>query len=187
MALREQDVPAALRRAVGFYTGRTFHVEGTESVSIQGTIWSGGTRSTYLLVRMSDGSTAPLDTSKASVKPGDPFGWIPDVEGSSLALPEGYAVAEHCIFCGKDMGIHFYVHPSNLAPLLPAPVTLTERQMRILTVFAGIKASYRKEELRRYGIDLTDEDKQGLVALGLMTINKAGAAALTIEGRNAAR
>lgn len=34
-------------------------------------------------------------------------------------LPLNNIIVEHCIFCGKDLGIIIYVNPNNLTKLLP--------------------------------------------------------------------
>jgi len=36
-----------------------------------------------------------------------------------VTIPDGIALVEHSIFCGKDAGIAIYVTPASLARLLP--------------------------------------------------------------------
>lgn len=178
-----RDVPPALLAAFPTYKGRTFQVRACESVTIMDTTWSGGTKCTYTLVELATGRVAPLDTSRKSVKPGDPFGWIPDVEGQSFRIPPGYVVAEHSHFCGKDMGITFHANPADLTPLLPPAVELTERERLILGIFVGYTSAGRKEYLPRHKV--TEGEIQGLIARGFLSRNKAGATGATMEGRNA--
>jgi hypothetical protein len=182
--LRREQIPASMLRPFAGYTGQKFKVVACESVTISDTTWSGGTRSTWTIVRMFDGATSPLDTSKCTPKPGDPFAWIPDADGRSFAIPEGFAVVEHSVFRGKDMGLTFHVRPEALAPLLPPPLDITDRDRLILGCFTGLKSGeYRQEALRKHGY--TDVDRDRLASLGLLKVAKNGATGVTIEGRNA--
>ena len=39
-----------------------------------------------------------------------PAPWVNPIEGKRVEVPEGVAVVEHSIFCGKDCGITIYVN-----------------------------------------------------------------------------
>jgi hypothetical protein len=173
------DVPAALLRAFPEYRGRKFVAVPCETVTVQGTYWSGGSRSTYRMVRL-DGAgpvgQAPVD---------HPYFDGKGVEGQTYALPAGVAVVEHSIFCGKDMGLTFYVRPDVLAPLLPSGPELTDGERRALACFRGLKSgAYRQEALA--GCGYSDEMRDRLAGLGLLKVAKNGATRLTTEGKNAA-
>jgi len=75
--------------------------------------WSGGSRSYFRFVRLSDGAVSrQMPAQSAFDKP---------VSGiDSVELPEGIACIEHIIFCGKDLGLRIHVNPANVAKLLPA-------------------------------------------------------------------
>src|SRR5215510_7328144 len=116
-------VPAGLR---GAYTGKTFKARVCEQMTIPMTagLWDGGSRDTYRMVRLEDGATIePVNHNAA------PTSERHDVV---VKLEPGIAVIEHTIFCGKDMGLTFYVHPDNAAKLLPAPVELTDHEKTVL-------------------------------------------------------
>jgi hypothetical protein len=86
------------------YRGRSFRVEFTETVTFHDTNWGGGSRNTYTAVKMSCGQVAPFP----SFSP-----WDNPIEGKRTELPEDVVVVEHSIFCGQDLGLTFYAHPSR--------------------------------------------------------------------------
>jgi hypothetical protein len=111
-------------------------------------------------------------------------------EVPTVALEAGRAIVCHKVFCGKDMGLTIYVHPSNLAKLLPKPVELTGHEQTVLSYTASLKSSYGgisnyrfHEAHQRTGIILAEWDaaKQSLISKRLL--NKRGA--ITTQGRNA--
>ena len=173
--LEPNQIPAQLR---GSYSGKQFKAIVTESVTIPiyAGLWSGGSRDTYRVVRLSDGATiepvrhnaAPWDSGRAERK---------------VDLEPGIAVVEHSIFCGKDAGLTFYVHPANATALLPPVVNLSDIQRKVLNVHGGIKSAYRKQELAYQKVSESDYEtaKAFLIAEGYL--NKAGA--ITTKGRNA--
>lgn len=87
------------------YRGRTFTIEFTDTVGFYDTNWSGGTRSTYRVVQMVGGAVRALPQHFPP--------WDNPIEGQRVPLPEDVVVVEHAIFCGKDMGLHLYAHPSR--------------------------------------------------------------------------
>ena len=76
-----------------------------------------------------------------------------------------------------------YFHPSNMAPLLPAPTELDHRLRRILAVYRCIRGGARQPYLRRWG--WTEADRDRLAELGLIKVNRSGAVTITTAGRNA--
>lgn len=77
------------------------------------------------------------------------------------------------------------VHPSNMAKMLPVTsAPLSERELTILYAFRALKGGEpRQEHFRRYKVAQAEID--ALEAKGLIKVNKAGAAQITTEGRNA--
>jgi hypothetical protein len=170
----------------------------TEKVTVPMTagLWDGGTRETYRLVDLATGDEMPASDDFAP-----PDNSRKDRE---IVLKPGYAVIRHSVFCGKDTGLTFYVHPSNAAAMLPASVELPGFEKMVLEATCALKASYggrdryemakdnsRWEHYRaEYGLAdgaafptraQWDEAKASLIAKGLL--NKAGA--VTVKGRNA--
>jgi hypothetical protein len=186
-------VPAQLR---GGYTGKKFKAVIVTQVTIPSDsgLWSGGTRNTFRFVQLSTGDaiaasdnmSAPWDTSR---------------KDQNIALAPGFAVVEHSMFCGKDMGLTFYVHPDNAAKLLPAPAPeLNAHESIVLSATCSFKSSYNGQD--RYTMAKTKAEypwrrddstppfptrdewsaaKDSLISKGLL--NKAGA--VTPKGRNA--
>ena len=117
-----------------------------------------------------------------------------------VALVPGIAVVEHSMFCGKDMGLTFHVHPDNAAKLLPAPTAeLTAHEKLVLQATCSFKSSYGGKDRYQMMADEVryasskhvqepfptreqwDAAKQSLIGRGML--NKAGA--VTPCGRNA--
>jgi hypothetical protein len=104
-----------------------------------------------------------------------------DVGGPLLPA---FAVVKGTIGGDRPVYATVYVHPSALAPLLPAPAAVTEKEATILAIFRSLKSSARKEYLGRLGA--TDAEVTALVERGFLTRNKAGATTITTAGKNAA-
>jgi len=174
--LDPEQVPAQLARG---YTGRKFKVRIAEAFTIPGHAgnWSGGSRQTYSIVRIADGSSLPgSDNSSAP--------WDESRKDRVIALEPGVAVVEHSIFNGKDMGLTFHINATDAAPMLPAPtLELGPKTSKVLNIIGGIKSAYRPDEYRRCGLTDTDITSAKMLLTDLKYINKAGA--ITTKGRNA--
>ena len=103
--LKSKDVPKHLR---GTYTGRKFRLRAVEEVIIpaDANLWSGGSRESYSAILLADGSTVTLGSRTAP--------WSPDRREKAIKLVPDIAIVMHSFFCGTDMGLTFFVHPSNL-------------------------------------------------------------------------
>lgn len=101
---KKKEVNDVLQIAFPDYTGRTFRVEYCTSVCFHDTNWGGGTHNDYVAVRMSTGKAGRLVA---------PAPWVNAIEGQRVELPEDVVIVEHSIFCGRDLGIRFYVHESK--------------------------------------------------------------------------
>lgn len=185
--LHSRDFPAVLRGAFPDYRGPHFKLEAAESVLIDSDSWEGGTKYTYRGVDLATGQSVGCNGEFGNPYT-NPSGRIPTVK-----LEPGKAVVVHKRFCGKDLGLHAYVHPDNLVPMLPAHSggQLTDDERKALNCVASIKGGqYRVEEWARRGLGKYGPAHpliESLRAKGLVTVNKAGAVAVTIEGRNANR
>jgi len=103
--VRKAQVKPLVEASFPKYRGRTFKVEFTETVTFWDTNWSGGSRNSYRAVRMTDGAVSSLPRNFAP--------WSNPVEGKEVEIPEDVVVVCHTIFCGKDLGLRFYAHPSR--------------------------------------------------------------------------
>lgn len=79
-----------------------------------------------------------------------------------------------------------HVPASMVDRLLPAPSTLTDAERDALYCYVSVRGgAYRKDELRRRNVAAATID--ALVTRGLLTRNRAGAVAVTTDGKNAYR
>lgn len=178
-------LPAFLQSVHG-YAGRRFQIESATSVNVSGNYWDGGSRNYWGAVELATGREAQLQTANPLAGQGRPF---------ETAVPVGVVVWEHTIFCGKDLGVTFYVHPDNLARLLPnatEQAELTEDEHMVLDFTAQLKSSYNGINNYRFyeahiktGITKVrwEAAKQALIERRLL--DKRGA--ITVEGRNKRR
>lgn len=164
-------------RSVDGYSGNKYKAEIRESVTINGQagIWDGGSRETYSVVRIADGKALePVDRNAAP--------WDSSRKDVRVTLEPGIAVVRHSIFCGKDMGLTFYVTAGDAAPMLPAPCDLTDDERKYLEIVGTYISRARPDEFRRAGILAQVETlKAALIARGYLSSNGA----ITVKGRNA--
>lgn len=89
------------------WRGRKLFVKVRPDVFLSDTFWSGGTRNDYVAVELATGRTAP--TLPKVGTPREFGGQGGDVR---VPIPEGVAIVEHSIFCGKDVGCTVYIRPA---------------------------------------------------------------------------
>lgn len=191
--LDPSQVPARLR---GTYSGKKFAAHVCTSVSIPATagLWDGGSREYFYGLNLETGETREMAGQSAS-----PFSRDYSRGDTKVDLLPGYAIVRHSHFCGKDMGLEFFIHPDNATALLPASQSaLTPFEKYVLTATRSLKSSYAgrdRYEMAQGEYSCTkvlngepvpsraqwDETKAALIAKGLL--NRAGA--ITPAGRNA--
>ncbi len=163
------------------YTGRKYRVEVAKSALNMASYWGGGSRDFWAVVNLATMTVVNAPQQSAFDKP------IDGIE--RVTLPAGFVAVKHTIFCGKDLGLTFYVSQDS-APMFitPAADDITEDQKIVLAYtksrkssYAGIK-DYRFHEAQSRGItrDRWDTAKAECIARGWL--NKAGA--ITNDGRN---
>jgi hypothetical protein len=190
--LEANKVPQHLR---GGYSGKKFKAIVTTEVTIpsHAGIWDGGSRETYQLIHLETGKSVQASDNMSAP-------WNAARKDQHISLQPGFAVVAHSMFCGKDMGLTFYVHPDNAAKLLPAPsAELSEHEQIVLNATCEFKSHYNGQD--RYSMAKTrheypwqhnqdkpfptrgqwDVAKAELISKGLL--NKSGA--VTPAGRNA--
>jgi len=175
----EPDLVPSFLRNIGGYHGRKFNAVVCESVTITGTNWSGGSRSRYTGVGVNGRIGRSFGGSDM------PAPWNNPVEGTEFAIPPGLIVVEHSIFRGKDLGLTFYVHPSNAAAMLPETGdSLTDDQKIVLAATAGLKSFARFDEAKNETHITRERYDAAVLSLmpgGYLRKNKA----ITPKGRNA--
>src|SRR3990167_6457565 len=193
--LHANETMAAFAKQAFGYTGRIFQVEARERVHIT-SYWDGGTRSYWAVLTMrQDASTQPTNAITTQGKPelrvvGECGGMGQPAE-LDVEIDANTIVAEHVIFCGKDLGIRFYVNPARLPQYLPASANELTREQRIVLVatrsykssYAGV-GNYRYIEAgRETGISLADWERSKAECQQMGLLDKRGA--ITVDGRNA--
>ena len=161
------------------YTGRKFQAFPVEEVKLSDTEWSGGSRTTYAAVRLSDGAVMPLTQA----------GQFMSAEGRKIIMTPGIAIVGHVMFMGKDHGLYIYVHPQDIAPMLESHKELSWEHKVVLTATISLKSSYAGISNYRYieahrttGItkDEWEKAKSELTSLGLLDARGA----ITVKGKN---
>ena len=109
MKAKKQDVWAVAGKAFPNYSGRKFKVSLAGVFTAYDTNWGGGTRNQYVAVPLFDGRPSVLDV---------PAPWLNQVEGKTVTIPQGFAVVEHSIFQGHDMGLTIHVNTQDMAKVL---------------------------------------------------------------------
>jgi len=162
------------------YTGKSFKAEVCEQVYIPSYAgnWDSGSRDTYSAVELATGKAIAASNNHSAP-------WDNDRKDQRIALRSGFAVIRHSIFCGKDMGLTFYVHPEDAVKLLPQQSSnLNEIELKTLRIIKGIKSAYRIDEARRQGVSEA-QYREAMVALQAQDLlDKRGA--ITVKGKNAA-
>ena len=163
------------------YRGRKFTLVMADWVEPDSNYWSGGSKSDYTVVRLSDMEVVEL--------PDDPTG---GARPGRLQLPPGFVVIEHVRFQGKDLGLRIFVNPLGLDPrLLPAgSEALDDDEVVVLQATRSYKSSYAGQSNYRYhearrqvGITLDRWNAAVDRLKARKLLNKAGA--ITVDGRNA--
>jgi hypothetical protein len=92
------------KQAYPDYKGRKFSMELAKQYFMSN-YWSEGSRNYCVAIDLATGKVhEPSDASQ------NPFN---TVAHNTVVIPPGIGILEHCIFCGKDMGIRLYVSPGN--------------------------------------------------------------------------
>ena len=195
--LHANETMEALAKQAFGYTGRKFQVEARERVHIV-SYWDGGTRSYWAVLTMglARGESAP-DRHNTIMVRGMPelrmvgeCGGMGQPAGIDVEIDANTIVAEHVIFCGKDMGIRFYVNPARLPQYLPASANELTREQRIVLIatrsykssYAGVSNYRYIEALRETGISAEDWERSKAECQQMGLLDKRGA--ITVEGRN---
>ena len=177
-------------RNVNGYNGKKFAVEITESVNIPNDagLWSGGIRDLFFAVDMENQRIMKIPNQDSG-----PFG--KREVGGKIELKTGYALARHYFFMGKDMGLVFYIAPSNAALFVTESVSLSDHESMVLLATATYKASYGgRSRYEMYRDDYSyshrkepfpspaqwESAKESLIAKGMLMKNGA----ITPLGRN---
>src|SRR3990167_10052114 len=110
ITVRRNDVLSLINASFPDYKGRKFRVLPRTGPLQMISYWEGGSRSYFVIIDMVRGRS--MEVPQNGTMYDDPT--IP----SHKDVPPGYVVVEHRIFCGKDLGLRFHVHPKDMPALL---------------------------------------------------------------------
>jgi hypothetical protein len=178
------DPIALTLRSLGFKRP-TIAIYASEKAYI-GDCGEQGRRGFAVLLNLETGETKHFQGSWGGSNMFSPTNAV-DLDHNSHALP-----ANGCVINGsegyKGTRASVTVHPSRIAPLLPASTGdgITPRQALLLSVYAGLNSRGRREYFDRHGIDSTPTlaELEAMQARGWIKVSKAGAVSVTPAGRN---
>lgn len=107
------EIARVIRAADPTYRKRDAYVYARDMVTLGGTYWDGGSRSTYTAVALDSGRTSAAEQF-APPQFGDPR------VAPTVTLPDGIVIVKTGIFCGKTATAAVYVRPDNMPRMLPA-------------------------------------------------------------------
>lgn len=166
------------------YSGKMFAVSVVESGMRTDSCWQGGSRNYWAVLQLSTMTVGYIPEN------GSGFGRYKQAIDTPLPAPD-FALVRHSIFCGKDTGIHIYLHADNGALMLPKPVEISWAEKVVLVATRSLKSSYAGISNYRFveakkDTGITAEEwetaKAALILRGLL--DKRGA--ITVDGRNSA-
>lgn len=176
------EIVAMLQKTFPSYSGNKIQIKLFKGPMGLNSYWDSGSRDYYVILEMATGKLLEIGSNHPTFEPGK----LNHIDG----LLPGFLVAKHTIFCGKDMGVTFFLNSENLTPLLPEKKELTPGEKIVLYATRHLKSSYGGIKNFRFheankatdiSIAYWDHSKATLIDKGML--NKSGA--ITIEGRNA--
>ena len=174
--LEKNQVPAFLRHG---YDGKAFKAQACTSFTIPADagLWSEGSRDLFSAVSLASGTVVTI--------PGqDGAPWNMSRANKLVEIKPGFCLIRHSVSCGRDCGLTFYVHPDDIAKLVPYDsCELVECEKTVLYIVSAYKSFARTDEARRAGIDTGELEAIKARLIGLELLTKAGA--ITVKGRNA--
>lgn len=111
MKLTSKQAQPFAKVAFPRYTGRKFTVTYTRRTTIYNTNWDGGSKNDYVAISVNTLESKTLVTLAP---------WQNVVEGKEIDIPAGMMLVCHSKFCGKDMGLEFFVNPMDAPMILKA-------------------------------------------------------------------
>lgn len=178
--IKTPEIAEIVSKCFPYYKGRKVTLYTTESVVCDGA-WSGGSRTVSVGYDMANATRLP---SIANLSTPVQFGGN---SGANVKLEPGFAIVQHVMFCGKDLGIDINIHPDNMnQSLLPVQDNdLSEKEKIVLSISNSLKSFARMEYGRYNGINKVEWEsiKTDLITKGYMAKNGAP----TIKGKNIPR
>lgn len=136
--------------------------------------WSGGSRDYWAL--------ASLDGSNATGAVRENGSGFTENVGEITEIPQGTALVRFTT--GNYVCACIYLRPENLTKMLPQPIDLTPDEAVVLVCSAGLKSSYRMQQMARNGLSIARIEEAKILLINKKLMTKNGA--VTTEGRNVA-
>jgi hypothetical protein len=111
--VKRADVARLVAATFPDYKGRRITLRPSTSVTIHDLNWSGGTRNQYRTCTI-EGRPVGTSARYNQIAP-----WENPAEGVNLPIPPGFAVVCSGQFQGRPTPLRIYVHPGDLAALIP--------------------------------------------------------------------
>jgi hypothetical protein len=108
---RDDSIRSIVGATFPEYRGRKITVRVQQYPLHIESYWSGGSRSYFAAVNLRTMATVSVPQN------GTPFDGGP-IAADGVIIPEGFAIVEHCIFSGKDLGLRIHVNEASLPRLL---------------------------------------------------------------------
>lgn len=118
--LATKDVAAIVAATFPDYRRKTVLVHATDSCSIYGLNWDGGSRNQYRACTL-DGSPRENWDHFAAMFPGDPRQPKP---GDTAPVDRGVCIVRGGTSCGKPALLHLHIHPNDAGPYLTKGVAV---------------------------------------------------------------
>ncbi len=112
--VKKAEIAALLKGSFPEYKGRKFYIVAAENIRLDNLNWDGGSRQSYRAVTL-EGKAIGNGAAFNMPHPSDN-----KAEGSTVSIPPGAVVAKEAIYCGRECGITFYIHPADMPRLIPA-------------------------------------------------------------------
>ena len=180
--IKTKELPEVLQsalRAIGYHRP-DIAVEGTEKVSLFDA-GGEGRRGFSVLLDLTTGDSRKVQGSWGGANMFNPSNVV-DLDDREHTLPPNGAVIQGSEGY-KGVYASIYLHPSNIAKVLPPKTEISDKDRSILYAYGCLKSgTYRQEELSRIGASQADIDS--LVTRGLLKKAINGATSITTEGKN---
>ena len=110
-----------------------------------------------------------------------------DLDDKPQKIPENGAViiGSHG---GRGSFARIRVHPNNFAKVLPPAEKVSDDELKVLAIMAGIKSQYRPEYFRKAKLGKFTADNpvvSGLIEKKMLKVNRRGSFMITTAGKNA--
>lgn len=179
-----KELPTIIQTALSRveYGCKDIEVKTAESLS-PGQGGGQGRRSFLVLINLATGAVEQHTGSWGGANPFE--NRQVDLDQNSYPIPEGLAALKGSMGHPRTFAT-LYLHPANVAKLLPPKTELNIREVSILRDFHSLTSAGRKNEWARNPQSAPSQaELDSLVSQGLLSRNKAGALSITTAGKNA--